>query len=81
MGLINRELCDRETVFLLSSPSRIHISSTRIRELARFNRKLDDFVPKSIEEEVYEKLFEHYKDLPTFYIKDHKENNIKSTKD
>ena len=76
MGLINRELCDRETVFLLGSPNQIHISSTRIRELARFNRKLDGFVPKSIEDEVNAKLFEHYKDLPTFYIKDHKENNI-----
>ena len=80
MGLINRELCERETVFLLARADRIHISSSRIRELARFNRKLEDFVPKSIEDKVYEKLFEHYKDLPTFYIKDHfmdhKENNI-----
>ena len=66
MGLINRELCDKETVFLLSSQEFVHISSSRIRELAMFNRKLDGFVPKEIEEEVYGKLFDHFKDYPTF---------------
>ena len=76
MGLINRELCDKETVFLLASAERVHISSSRIRELAMFNRKLDDFVPKEIEEEVYKRLFEKYKDLPTFGLHDHKENNL-----
>ena len=77
MGLINRELCDRETVFLLASAERVHISSSRIRELAMFNRKLENFVPKEIEDKVYERLFEHYKDYPTFGLKDHGENNIK----
>ena len=77
MGLINRELCQKETVFLLASSERVHISSSRIRELAMFNRKLNNFVPESIEGEVYQKLFEHYKDLPTFWMKDHKENNLK----
>ena len=72
MGLINRELCEKETVFLLASAHRVHISSSRIRELAMFNRKLDNFVPKIIEEEVYVKLIEHYSHLPTFWMKDHK---------
>ena len=76
MGLINRELCEKETVFLLASAERVHISSSRIRELAMFNRKLDDFVPKEIEEEVYQRLFEFYKDYPTFGLKDHGMNNI-----
>ena len=76
MGLINRDLCHRETVFLLASQEHVHISSSRIRELAMFNRKLDNFVPKVIEEEVYYRLFECYKDYPTFGLKDHKENNI-----
>jgi phosphopantetheine adenylyltransferase len=31
----------------------VHISSTRIRELAMFGRKLENFVPEEIEEEVY----------------------------
>ena len=78
MGLINRELCDKETVFLLASAERVHISSSRIRELAMFNRKLENFVPKEIEEEVYKRLFEKYKDLPMFGLKDHKENNLLS---
>ena len=72
MGLINRELCHRETIFLLASKEHIHISSTRIRELAMFHRKLDDFVPKEIEGDVYEKLFKHYQNYPTF---DHKKKN------
>ena len=53
MGLVNRELCHKETVFLLASAENIHISSSRIRELAMFNRKLDNFVPTEIEDEVY----------------------------
>jgi len=57
MGLVNRELCGKETVFLLANQRHIHISSSRIRELAMFNCRLDDFVPKEIEEEVYTKLF------------------------
>ena len=57
MGLINRELCHRETIFLLASQDTVHISSTRIRELAMFNRKLENFVPKEIEKEVYDRLF------------------------
>jgi phosphopantetheine adenylyltransferase len=61
MGIINRKLSGKETVFLMASSSRVHISSTRIRELAMFGRKLENFVPKEIEEEVYTKLFEHYK--------------------
>ena len=66
MGLINRELCDRETVFLLAEKEHVHVSSTRIRELAMFNRKLEGFVPSEIEDEVYQKMAEHYRSLPTF---------------
>ena len=66
MGMINRDLCNRETVFLLSDASYVHISSSRIRELAMFNRKLEGFVPEEIEQEVYDRLFDHYKDYPTF---------------
>jgi pantetheine-phosphate adenylyltransferase len=61
MGIINRKLSGKETVFLMASSSRVHISSTRIRELAMFGRRLENFVPKEIEDEVYRKLFEHYK--------------------
>ena len=60
MGLVNRKLSGRETVFLLATPSRVHVSSSIIRELSMFNRSLEDFVPKEIEEEVYSTLFNHY---------------------
>lgn len=63
MGLINRRLSQKETVFLLASPSRVHISSTYVRELSMFERKLDNFVPRSIEDEVYGTLFAHFKKL------------------
>lgn len=61
MGIINRRLSGKETVFLMASSGRIHVSSTRIRELAMFGRKLENFVPPEIEDEVYSKLFEYYK--------------------
>lgn len=60
MGIINRKLSGLETVYLQASSSRVHISSTRIRELAMFGRKLENFVPQEIEDEVYTRLFEHY---------------------
>ena len=63
MGIINRRLCQKETVFLLASPARVHISSSIIRELSMFERRLDNFVPEKIEEEVYATLFKHYKDM------------------
>ena len=53
MGIINRKLSGKETVFLMASSSRVHISSTRIRELAMFGRRLENFVPEQIEDEVY----------------------------
>lgn len=60
MGIINRKLSGLETVYLQASSSRVHISSSRIRELAMFGRKLENFVPPEIEEEIYARLFEHY---------------------
>ena len=66
MALCNRELCGKETVFLLSSKELVHISSSRIRELAMFNRRLEGFIPTEIEEVVYLRLFESYKDKPLF---------------
>lgn len=60
MGIINRRLSGRETIFLMASSSRVHISSSRIRELSMFGKKLENFVPPEIEEEVYAYLFDHY---------------------
>ena len=61
MGIINRRLARRETVFLQASSSRVHISSTLIRELAMFEKKLDNLIPNEIEKEVYEYLFEYWR--------------------
>ena len=64
MGILNRMLSQQETIFLLASSNRVHVSSSRIRELAMYQRKLPNFVPVEIADEVYTHLFEHYKDLP-----------------
>jgi phosphopantetheine adenylyltransferase len=61
MGIINRRLSGKETIFLMASSSRVHISSSRIRELSMFGKKLENFVPPEIEEEVYNHLFDFYK--------------------
>ena len=66
MALCNRELCGKETVFLLSSKELVHISSSRIRELAMFNRRLEGFIPTEIEDIVYSRLFESFKEKPLF---------------
>jgi len=57
MALMNRRLTGIETVFLVASASRVHVSSTLIKELARYNKKVENFVPIEIEDEVYERLF------------------------
>ena len=63
MGVINRRLSGKETVLLTASTNRVHISSSYIRELASYQKRLDNFVPKAIEDEVYEHLFDYYRDL------------------
>jgi len=63
MALINRKLSQKETVFLLAAPGRVHISSSIIRELAMHKKRLANYVPEAIEQEVYEYLFEYYKNL------------------
>ena len=44
----------------MASTARVHISSTMIRELSIYKRKLDNFVPEEIEDEVYDYLFNYY---------------------
>ena len=61
MGIINRRLASKETVFLQASSARVHISSTLIRELAMFEKKLDNLIPDEIEKEVYDHLFEYWR--------------------
>jgi len=57
MALMNRRLSGIETVFLIASANRVHVSSSLIKELARYHKKVENFVPIEIEDEVYERLF------------------------
>lgn len=48
MALMNRHLSGIETVFLTADPGLIHISSSLVRELAKFGRDVDDLVPPPV---------------------------------
>jgi pantetheine-phosphate adenylyltransferase len=56
MAASNRHMTGIETVFLASSPKYVHISATLIRQIALNGRRLHDFVPKEIEQIVFERL-------------------------
>ena len=46
MAQINRDLCPRlDTVILPARPCHLHISSTMVREMIRYQQPLDDYVP------------------------------------
>lgn len=44
----NQKLAQIETVFLLTSSGKSHISSTIVRDLIRYNGQYKDFVPKAV---------------------------------
>jgi pantetheine-phosphate adenylyltransferase len=56
MALTNRTISGIETLFLMSDERTTHISSTLIRELARYKSRLHQFVPEEIENEVFQRL-------------------------
>lgn len=56
MAIANRRLSGIETIFLMSDEKHAHISSTLIREIAGYGKHLRDFVPASIEKQVFERL-------------------------
>lgn len=55
-ALANRRLSGLETLFLMADEKHAHLSSTLIREIALFHTRLHDFVPASIETEIYRRL-------------------------
>ncbi len=56
MALINRKLNPRlETMFLPSSAKYTYLSSSMVKEMARYGAELSDFVPREIIEDVNEK--------------------------
>lgn len=56
MALANRRLSGIETVFLMADERVGHISSTLIRELGHFKSRLHDFVPKEIEDLIFQRV-------------------------
>lgn len=58
---MNRRLGDVETFYLVADEKYRLISSTLVREIASHGRRLIDFVPSEIEEEVFQKLFKDKK--------------------
>ena len=57
MGLMNRHLApDTEILFLMASLNCLYVSSSRLKELARFGVPVDDFVPPVVAARLREKL-------------------------
>ncbi|MDR3624211.1 MAG: pantetheine-phosphate adenylyltransferase [Chlamydiales bacterium] len=49
MALANRKIGEIETLFLMANAELAYISSTLIRELSFFDKRLHDFIPEKIE--------------------------------
>ena len=59
MAVINRKLNPRlETMFLASSEKYTYLSSTIVKEMARYGCNLADFVPREIIDEVNQRMHE-----------------------
>ena len=57
MALMNQHLYPEvETVFMMASQKYLYVSSSRLKELARFGRGVDEFVPASAAKMLHEKL-------------------------
>ena len=57
MALMNQHLYPAvETVFIMASQKYLYVSSSRLKELARFGRSVDEFVPSVAAKMLHEKL-------------------------
>jgi pantetheine-phosphate adenylyltransferase len=57
MALMNRHLSpDLETIFMMTSPENLFVSSSRLKELVRFGRDVSEFVPPLVAKKLREKL-------------------------
>jgi pantetheine-phosphate adenylyltransferase len=65
MALINRQLAEVETVFLTASPKYHHISSTIVKEVARYGGNIAQYVPAGVVDAVYD-AFADRTDTPGF---------------
>jgi pantetheine-phosphate adenylyltransferase len=57
MALMNKHLYPEiETVFMMSSQKYLYVSSSRLKELVRFGRAVDEFVPALVAKQLRDKL-------------------------
>ena len=57
MALMNRHLKpDIEILFMMTSPECLYVSSSRLKELAKFGADIDEFVPALVAKRLREKL-------------------------
>lgn len=58
MALANKKLNnDIETAFLTTSAQNMYLSSSVVKNIARFNGDISSFVPKEVHEEIRQKLY------------------------
>jgi pantetheine-phosphate adenylyltransferase len=57
MALMNKHLyADVETLFMMPSQQYFYVSSSRLKELARFGREVDEFVPPLVAKRLRERF-------------------------
>lgn len=57
MALMNKKLCEEvETVFLMTSNKNSYLSSSLLKEVAKFGGCIEGLVPEGVKEAVYDKL-------------------------
>jgi pantetheine-phosphate adenylyltransferase len=57
MALMNKHLYEGvETLFMMPSPEYLYVSSSRLRELVRFGRDIDEFVPPVVAKKMRERF-------------------------
>ena len=57
MALTNRKLLDHfETIFMMPSQEYLFVSSSRLKELVRFGRAIDEFVPPLVAKKLRERI-------------------------
>lgn len=56
LALVNRNLGDVETCFLVATEENAYISSSMVKQIAEFGGSVSRFVPQSIEEALQEKF-------------------------
>ena len=61
MAMVNHGInSDISTILMVSNEKFLHLNSTIIRELAKYNTDLSKFVPKSIENKLIDKMKEKH---------------------